>query len=200
MTPPRTSPDQLNAWLAQLPAPDAVAAIVTAFEPLVQTLAARYWQPVPSAEIQDLEQVARIGLVIACQSFDRAKGAFPTHATWCMRHELAQHVTTLQNPVRIPMHIARGLPKLRRLVVQLSHDLQRRPTLDELAAAMRVSTTTIRVMLVHDWGGASLNAERARDQSLHARKTAWIEDFPSTAPTPEDILIAKEINYGHGRQ
>lgn len=135
----------------------AMAALCALFEPLVKANARSYRQHVLGAELGDLEQVARVGLLEACQTYEWNKGAFPTHVMWSIRNALSKYVETLGNPVRAPAWIVRRLPKLRRFIVLMGHELLREPTRDELAMRMKMPLTAIEAMLAYDDGPHQLS-------------------------------------------
>lgn len=170
----------------------AVATLCELFEPLAIAQAARYRQAAAGAEAEDLQQEARVGLLEACRTFDAKKGhgKFAPHATWCIRHALAEYVAGLQNPVRLPSDLVRRLPKLRRAAVRLASELHRTPTPEELSTAVGMSVVAIMQMLRYDDGPISLDEER-RGHKM-ARPEPRIERFRSQTATPEEALMEKE--------
>lgn len=194
----KTSDEQIEVALAGLRARKrerrdaAVATLCEMFEPLVRAQAERYQQSAMGAEPEDLQQEARVGLLEACRTFDAKKGygKFAPHATWCIRHTLAEYVAGLQNPVRLPSDLVRRLPKLRRVAMKLAGELQRVPTPAELSAAMGMPIVAITQMLFYDDGPVRLDEER-RGHKM-ARPEAKIERFRSPTASPEEALMEKE--------
>lgn len=178
----------------------AVASLCLAFEPLVQSLAARYEaQAFVGADREDLEQEARRGLLEACQTFDRNKGAFASHAMWRIRSALSGYVQRLENPVRLPTALVHELPKLRRTIVALSHRLKRDATMDEVSVAMALPMTAITAMLAYEDGGISLMTTIGNVHSGNggtATAAYIIESYESPWLNPEEILLAKEEYKG----
>jgi DNA-directed RNA polymerase specialized sigma subunit len=157
-----------------------VAGLCTAFEPLIRSLVPKYEQPVSGSEPEDLEQVARLGLLEACKTFTRSKGAFPTHATWCIRHALSLYVASLGNPVRMPTTHSLRLSKLRRAAVKFAQEFGHEATAEELSEAMKLPIEVILTMLAYDVGPRPLDAD------------AWVEQFPSDVPSPEMLVMVHE--------
>lgn len=164
----------------------AVDAICLLFEPLVKAQARAYRQHVFGAELEDLEQVARVGLLDAVASYNAKKGPLPTHVVWSIRNALSKYVETLGNPVKAPAWMVRRLPKLRRLVVVMAHELLREPTREELATRMKLNVQAIESMQAFDAGPAVMPAEygksvgssdpkhrRLHDLGLRGRALQW---------------------------
>jgi DNA-directed RNA polymerase specialized sigma subunit len=157
----------------------AIDQLCAAFEPLVQSFVPKYLQKLPGAEREELEQVARLGLLEACHTFDRRKGAFVTHAQWSIRGALARYSGKLENPVRLPYTLTFYLPKLRRAMVKLGHELGREPTIGELAKAVGKTEVAVRELLAYDAG------------PMHLNRGELVDDL-TTAMSPEDELILRE--------
>lgn len=151
--------DILKALRARRPwiRTEARAQLCAAFEPLVRSQARSYRQQVCGADLEDLEQEARVGLVSAIETYDPKKGAFASHAMWEVRNALSKYVESLGNPVRIPAWMIRRLPKLRRMVVTLSHELLREPKREELAERMKLPVYAIETMLSYEAGGMNIS-------------------------------------------
>jgi DNA-directed RNA polymerase specialized sigma subunit len=185
----------VEALAAQLPAPDAVAALVAAFENLVHAQAVRYWQPVVNGDLEDLEQVARMGMLEACRTFDATRGAFPTHAKWCIRHALFNYVRKLGSPVRLRDALMTKLSRLRRVQQQLESEQRRDPTMDELAARMGLLPADIEAMLAYDAGPVALNVNPnvSTWNSLSGGvASVWRDDLAGTTEGVDEVLIAME--------
>ena len=156
-----------------------IARLCVLFDPLVKNQAKVYRQHVIGGGVEDLEQVARIGLLEAIASFRPERGAFPVHAMWSIRNALSKYVEGLGNPVALPAWLIRRVPKLRRLTIRLTQELLREPTHDELASAMGMPREAIDAMLIYQEGPRPLPIEvtghpfsgkhRKRWETLHRR-------------------------------
>jgi DNA-directed RNA polymerase specialized sigma subunit len=172
--------------------------IVTQFEPMVRAMATRYWQPIIGAEMEDLEQVARIGIVIACQTFDRKKGAFPTHASWCIKHELARYIESLENPVRLPGYLMQKMSRYRRVRTRMTQTLERDPTLAELAAALELPQKAISALAIYNAGARCIDEQHSSYSDPSHRARRWVQhgqrnhQLISPGGTPEDHVLARE--------
>lgn len=195
----RPTPPHLAPLLEQLKSPDATAraaaeaAVCTMFEPLAKSLAHKYSKALSAVEFDDLQQVARLGLVDACRTFDEHRGAFTAHAQWAVRKAFSAYVAGPENPMSVPQVAVRRISKLRKVTERLGRELQRKATMEELSTAMGTPVETILAMLAHSEGHASLDAPRGTattESTTYAEP--WVESCPSLTLTPEEALIAAE--------
>lgn len=151
----------LLRWLRRGPVvqKEAIERICVLFDPLVKALARTYRQNVVGGDEEELEQVARVGLLEACKSFRPKRGAFPSHAMWSIRNALSKHVETLGNPVVLPAWMIRRLSKMKRAILTLTQELQREPTTEEIAARMKMPLRAINAMFAYDEGAGDMPPE-----------------------------------------
>ena len=175
----------------------AIAELCKAFEPLVAAHSVRYARD--TIELEDLEQVARLGVLKACKGYDPKKVPFPVRVLWCVKQELDSYVGSLENPVRLPLALSFRLPKLRRVREQLAKKLERAPTIDELSRATKLSQAAILAMTTYDQGPVCLDAPYDVGNNLGASKhptspghTLVIDHVPSPVLSPEDAMIFLE--------
>ncbi|WP_426574742.1 SigB/SigF/SigG family RNA polymerase sigma factor [Aquihabitans sp. McL0605] len=90
--------------------------------------------------LDDLEQVASLGLLRAIDRFEPARGLeFSTFATPTIMGELKRHFRDRGWAVRVPRRIQELHLRLNTVVADLTHQLGRSPTIAELAVAARAS-------------------------------------------------------------
>ena len=169
---------------------DGINALCEFYEPLVKSMAQRYRQ---NGEVEELEQVARLALVEACNSFDPTRWKkqkdglgklFSQHAVWCLRHALSEYVRSMPNPVRLPSVLANRLPKMRRETVRLAHVLGREPTAEELVHVVKSCEYQNHV--------EAIERMRIFDDEAPVEIDTANSHLPSAMLTPEEIVIAKE--------
>jgi RNA polymerase sigma-B factor len=118
--------------------PEARTRLVEMHRPLAESLARRY-QGYGEA-LDDLVQVASIGLLNAIDRFDASRGiTFAAFATPTIVGELKRHFRDRGWSVRVPRRLQENTLKIRRTMPDLAQTLGRSPKVAELAEASGMS-------------------------------------------------------------
>jgi RNA polymerase sigma-B factor len=127
-------PDEQRLWrLHAAGDPVARERLVERYLRLAQSLARRYART--SEPLDDLEQVAYLGLVQAVDRFDPARGvAFSSFAVPTILGELKRHFRDRTWAVRVPREIRDAATAVDRVTERLSGELGRSPSAAEVAA------------------------------------------------------------------
>ena len=115
--------------------PDARRELVKRFLPFARKLALRY--SYTDEPIEDLVQVASIGLLGAVDRFDPSRGSkFTSFAAPTILGELKRHFRDKGWALHVPRELQERALEFSRTSDRLTHDLGRSPTIDQLAEAM----------------------------------------------------------------
>ena len=116
--------------------------LVARFMPLAERLARRYaWGREP---VEDLVQVAYLGLVKAIDRFDQHRGvAFSTYAVPTIVGELKRHLRDTTWSVHVSQRMRQRVLEMTRATDQLRARLGRSPTVEEIAEAIGVPVIAV---------------------------------------------------------
>lgn len=95
-------------------------------------------------DFEDLTQEARWGLFIAAQRFDPQRGfRFATYATWWVRQKVQRYLGDRGDCIHVPAHMHNQLIKVPKVKRKLRAELEREPTLEEIANDMGVNSKSL---------------------------------------------------------
>jgi RNA polymerase sigma-B factor len=173
-TPDRTQARELFERLTVLPADDPErarirATLVEAHLPLVEYLARRFRNR--GEWLDDLTQVATIGLIKSIDRFDLERGVeFSTYATPTIVGEIKRHFRDKGWAVRVPRRLQELKLSLTKAIGELAQREGRAPTVSELATHLQMSEEEVLEGLesANAYSTVSLDAPDSGDEDAPA--------------------------------
>ena len=182
---PRLTPQQEIELAAKIKKgdPEARERMINSNLRLVVTIAHDYANL--GLPLLDLISEGNIGLTKAVERFEPGKGAkLSTYAMWWIKQSIKRALANQSKTIRLPVHLVDKVAKVRRVSLQMSDELGREPTDDELGEEIGIAADKVARLRSVGIRPASLDAPIGDDDSTEFGEVIGDED----AQTPFELL------------
>ena len=121
----------------------------------------------------DLIQEGNVGLIKAAGRFDYRKGyKFSTYATWWIQQSITRAIADKARIIRLPIHMIDSISKIRKATLDLTSELGRTPTKQEIAYRMGLSVQKLTSIIKSAQSTISMDTPATNDE-----ESSKIADF-----------------------
>src|SRR5271166_4862773 len=138
----------------------------------------------------DLISEGNLGLMKAVERFDPAKGGkLSTYGAWWLKQSIKRALATQSKTIRLPVHLVDKIAKVRRVAMNMSEELGRESTDEEVAEEIGISSAKVSQLKRVSIRPASLDAPISDDDSTKFGEIVGDEE----AQTPFELLRDKNL-------
>ena len=139
----------------------------------------------------DVISEGNIGLMAAIDRFDPSKGAkLSTYAAWWIKQSIKRALSNQTKTIRLPVHFSEKVSRIRRVALQMSEELGREPTDDELGEEIGIGSENVSRFKAASIRPASLDAPISEDGLTEFGESVRDEDVK----TPFELLRDKDLH------
>ncbi len=140
----------------------------------------------------DLINEGNIGLIKAAQRFDETRGfKFISYAVWWIRQGIMSAIANHQRVVRLPLNRVGNLTKISKAYRELEQEYERKPTTEELAKIIELTTEEVAYALQISARYVSMDAPL---KSGDENKNSLMDVLPNdNQPLPDNSLMKESL-------
>ena len=147
-------------------------------------------------QLADLIQEGNIGLIKAVNNFDVNKGCkLSTYATWWIRDAINNCIADKQE-IKIPLNVQKQIKNLNRIAEKLEIQLNRYPTVEEIAKEMKISKSEVKELQLYYQTSSnviSYDAPIGEDEKSTLLEVMEIPSKVSVVHEAENNILKEEI-------